>query len=448
MSTIKFPDDFKWGAATASYQIEGAWNEDGKGESVWDTLSHSGIIMNGDTGDVACDHYHLYKEDVALMKEMGLDTYRFSLSWPRLIPEGTGAPNPKGIEFYNSLIDELLKNDIEPIITLYHWDYPKALRTRGGWPKRESVDWFVGYAKFCFENFGDRVKSWITFNEPWVDAFVSEFMIGKPSVKGMTRAVQISHHYILSHARSVAAYKEMGQDGEIGITLNLVPIYPNSDSEADAEAAKRYDGFYNRWFLDPAIKGEYPEDMIEFYKKKVGGPEIYPKDMEIIKENPVDFLGVNYYSPSVIAATDNEPFFNFKTIENKDEGLWATNGKIEPNGLYDLLMRIDKDYHPPRLYITENGTSFGDETPVDGKVNDEGRLDYLKGHFAAARRAIDDGVNLSRFYVWSLLDNFEWIFGYGRRFGIIYVDFKTQERIWKDSALWYKNVIRDNGFEE
>jgi len=213
-------------------------------------------------------------------------------------------------------------------------------------------------------------------------------------------------------------------------------------------SVKLYDGFYNRWFLDPTIKGEYPADMIEFYKDKIGGPDIYPEDLEIIKANPVDFLGVNYYSPCIIGATDKEPFFNLKTIENKDEGLWATNGQVEPNGLYDLLMRIHNDYQPPRLYITENGTSFGDESPTDGKLNDQGRLDYLKGHFAAAKRAIDDGVNLSRYYVWSLLDNFEWIFGYSRRFGIIYVDFKTQERIWKDSALWYKQVTRDNGFEE
>jgi beta-glucosidase len=444
---VSFPKDFLWGAATAAYQIEGAWNEDGKGESVWDAYCHTpGIVMNGDTGDVAIDHYHRYREDVAIMKEMGFQGYRFSVSWPRIIPEGTGDVNQKGLDFYNNLIDELLDARIEPTITLYHWDFPKVLSDRGGWLDRSSAEWFTEYAKVCFQNFGDRVKHWITFNEPWVDAYALVFMLGKPTREGMVRATRISHHYMLSHAKTVEAYRKLGQGGKIGITLNLSPVYPSTESTRDREAVQRFDGFMNRWFLDPALKGAYPEDMLTFYREKLDAPDIQQGDMELINNNPSDFLGVNYYSRSIVQSSDQESVLELEVVENRDES-WATNGEVFPQGLYDLLIRLDRDYDHPLMYITENGASFGGDDLVDGKIKDDRRRSYLEGHFEAASKAISQGVNLQRYYVWSLFDNFEWIFGYGRRFGLIYVNYETQERIWKDSAFWYKEVIKNNGFD-
>ncbi len=435
-----------WGVATAAYQIEGAWNEDGKGESVWDAYCHNtDIVLNGDTGDVACDHYHRYKEDVAIMKEMGLHSYRFSISWPRVIPEGSGAVNRKGIDFYSKLVDELIGAGIEPIITLYHWDFPKVLSDRGGWKNRESVDWFADYAEVCFKALGDRAKHWITFNEPWVDAYAPVFMLGKPSIEGMARATGISHHYMLSHAKAIEAYRKLDQGGKIGITLNLAPAYPETESAEDKAAAQRFDGFLNRWFLDPTMKGAYPEDMLAIYREKLDAPDIRAGDMELIKNNPSDFLGVNYYSRNIVKNSEKVPVLGLEIVENRDD-TWATNGEVYPQGLYDLLIRLDKDYNHPLLYVTENGASFGGDEIVDGKVNDDRRRDYLAGHFEAAARAISDGIDLQRYYVWSLLDNFEWVFGYSRRFGLIYVDFETRERIWKDSALWYKDVIKNNGF--
>lgn len=443
---FKFPDGFVWGTATSSYQIEGAWNEDGKGESVWDAISHMGnVVMNGETGDVAIDHYHRYKGDVAIMKEMGLQSYRFSIAWPRVLPDGTGDINKKGIEFYNNLIDELWKADIEPIITLYHWDYPKVLSDKGGWRLRESTDWFAEYSQTCFEAFGDRVSQWTTFNEPWVDAYARVFMVGRPTIEGMATATKVSHHYMLSHAKAVRAFREICPDGTIGITCNLAPAYPCTDSEEDNAAARRHDGFLNRWFIDPAMKGEYPEDMLAYYKDKLDAPHIEAGDMELIKANPVDYLGVNYYAPARIRASEKEPVLGLVRVEDRDE-TWATNGEVYPKGLYDLLVRLDKDYGHPVLFITENGTSFGDEELVDGKNHDDRRIDYLKGHLEMVHKAISEGVDLRRYYQWSMFDNFEWIFGYGRRFGIIYVDFETQGRIWKDSAHWYKGVIKNNGF--
>jgi beta-glucosidase len=446
MGKIIFPDGFIWGAATAAYQIEGAWSEDGKGESVWDMISHTpGLVENGDTGDVAMDHYHRYKDDVALMKEMGLMSYRFSLSWPRILPGGTGAVNSKGVDFYSSLIDELLKSEIEPIITLYHWDFPMALHEKGGWKERASASWFAEYADVCFKAFGDRVKHWITFNEPWVDAYAVGFMVGTPSLSGAATSTAVSHHYMLSHARAVEAYRSRFSDGEIGITLDLTPAYPVTDSPEDRAAAHRYDGFKNRWFLDPVMKGAYPEDMLAYYQEKLNAPDIQTGDMELIKGNPPDFLGINYYTRAMVYADESEAVLGLRVRNNRDE-TWATNGEVFPRGLYDVLLRVDRDYGHPAIYITENGTSFGDETVEGGRIADPRRRGYLESHFKAARDALSHGVDLQRYYVWSIFDNFEWIFGYGRRFGLVYIDFDTQDRIWKDSARWYKDVIKNNGF--
>lgn len=441
-----FPKGFMWGAATSSYQIEGAWDEDGKGESVWDFYCHElKLAKDGDTGDVSIDHYHRYREDVKIMKELGLRTYRFSICWPRVIPAGIGEVNQKGIAFYNSLVDELLDAGIEPVICLYHWDYPKALMDKGGWSGRESVDWFVDYAEVCFQAFGDRVKNWLTLNEPWVDAYAAQFMLGKPSIKGMTRATSAAHHYNVCSAKAIRSFREMVPGGKVGVALNLSPVYPDTDSDEDLAAVKRYDGFVNRWFLDPMVKGEYPEDMLAFYQDRFGVPDIIAEDMEVIKNNPMDFIGVNYYSRRVVKASDQEPVLDVEPVENKDD-TWATNGEVYPDGLHDLLVRLDQDYGHPVLWITENGASFGDDEIIDGKIPDTRRQDYLLRHFQAAHRAISQGANLQRYYVWSVFDNFEWVFGYSRRFGIIHVDYETQKRTWKDSARWYQGVIKNNGF--
>ncbi len=447
MNKIIFPSDFKWGAATASYQIEGAWNEDGKTPSVWDTISHRpGLVLNGDTGDVAMDHYHRYKEDIALLKQLGLQTYRFSLAWARILPNGIGEINTKGITFYNNLIDTLLTADIEPTITLYHWDFPQVLADQGGWENRKSVEWFAEYARVCFKAFGDRVRQWITFNEPWVDAFADAFTLRKPTEKRLKRGITKSHHYLLSHAKAIEIFRSLSLEGKIGITLSLSPAYAATDSQEDREASTVFDGFVNRWFLDPAIKGFYPTDILKRYQDTLQVPDIQPGDMKLIKDNPVDFLGVNYYSRSVIRYAPDTVVLNLEVVEHRDE-TWATNGEVFPEGLYELLVRLDQDYQRPLLYITENGASFGDEDLIEGKVHDEYRIHYLESHLQAAHRAINQGVNLKRFYVWSCFDNFEWIFGYSRRFGLIYVDFKSQERAWKDSAFWFQTVISNNGFE-
>jgi len=446
MNKIEFPKDFLWGAATAAYQIEGAWNEDGRGESVWDTLSHTpGIIQNGDTGDVAIDHYHRYQEDVAIMKAVGLQTYRFSISWPRVLPHGSGQTNQKGVDFYNRLIDELLANGIEPIITLYHWDFPQKLADKGGWQKRASADWFAEYAKLCFTSFGDRVADWITFNEPWVDAYAAVFMLGKPTVDNMARANRKSHHYMLSHAKAIEIFRDLVPKGRIGITLSLSPGYAETDTQKDLAATNRFDGFKNRWFLDPSLKGAYPEDMLAWYREKQIAPDIREGDLDLLKNNPQDFLGVNYYSRTIVRASGDEPVLELEKVEKRDE-TWATNGEVYPEGLVDLLVRLDRDYDHPLLFITENGASFGDEEIVELRIDDPGRQTYLAQHFEAASRAISKGVNLKRYYVWSLFDNFEWIFGYSRRFGLVYVDYNTQKRTWKQSAFWYQQVIQENGF--
>lgn len=449
MSKITFPKDFLWGVATASYQIEGAWKEDGKGESIWDRFSHiPKKVANGDTGDVACDHYHLYPEDVKLLKELGVKTYRLSISWPRIFPEGKGQPNEKGMEFYKNLIKLLVENDIKPAVTLYHWDLPQKLQDIGGWANREVVDYYEQYARYVFKELGDLVPIWITHNEPWVVSFIGNWE-GRhaPGITDFSTALQVSHHLLLSHGKAVRAYREMGFEGEIGITLNLVPVYPDpsSHNEEDAAAAIRRDGFQNRWFLDPVFKGRYPADMINWYSKKVVVPVITQEDLDIIS-TPVDFLGINYYMPGYIKADpDAWPLELKHVFTGKDRT--AMGWEIYPEGLYDLLVRLHKDYNGIKIMVTENGAAFNDIVNREGKVEDDNRLDFLYKHFIQAYRAIQDGVNLTGYYVWSFMDNFEWAEGYAKRFGITYVDYKTQKRIIKKSGHWYKEVIKNNGFE-
>ena len=452
MKEISFPDGFIWGAATASYQIEGAWNEDGKGESVWDHVSHkTKLVQNRETGDIACDHYHRYKEDVNIMKEIGLNSYRFSVSWPRIFPSGKDKINPKGVEFYDNLIDELLQNGIEPMITLYHWDLPLSLQTIGGWESRDVVDAYVEYAKFMFDHYGDRVKNWITFNEPlvftiWFYSF--GLYHGKTNARG---GIIASINVNAAHAKAIAAYRRSrNPDGHIGISLNLSYIYPESNSELDSKAAKYVDGRDNRWFLDPIVKASYPSDILENLKERYNIPPILKEDLILLEDNPIDFLGINNYSCTrVRAKRPEDTMFSRKLImREKIEGKQYSemDWEVCPEGFYDLLVRVDKDYGHPLIYITENGMACKDTKFEDGIVQDDDRINYLKLYLEAAHQAINDGVNLRGYFVWSLIDNFEWTSGYSKKFGLIQVNYDTQERIWKKSALWYRDMIKKNGF--
>jgi len=445
---VKFPKDFTWGVATSSYQIEGAVNEDGRTPSIWDTFSKTeGKTYQGHTGDVACDHYHRYKEDVEIMKEIGVKAYRFSIAWPRIFPE-EGKYNPKGMDFYKRLVDELLKRDIMPVATIYHWDLPQwAYEKNGGWLNRESVKWYVEYASKLFEKLGDVIPLWITHNEPWCSSILS-YGIGEhaPGHKDWREALIAAHHISLSHGEAVKVFRDMNLKGaQIGITLNLTPAYPASEKEEDKLAAQYADGFANRWFLDPIFKGNYPEDMMELYSKIIGEFDfIKGGDLETISV-PIDFLGVNYYTRSIVKYNEDSMLKaeNVPGLGKRTEMGW----EISPEPLYDLLKRIDREYTKLPMYITENGAAFKDEVTEDGRVHDYERIEYIKEHLKAIARFIEEGGNLKGYFVWSLLDNFEWAHGYSKRFGIVYVDYETQKRILKDSAWWYKEVIQKNSIE-
>jgi beta-glucosidase len=440
-----FPKDFLWGAATASYQIEGASTEGGRGASIWDVFSDTpGKVHNGDNGDVACDHYHRYVADVGLMADLGLQAYRFSIAWPRILPNGTGDVNQVGLDFYDKLVDELLKKNITPYITLYHWDLPQALQDKGGWANRATVDAFVNYAEIVARRLGDRVNNWITHNEPWVVAFLgNEIGIHAPGIKDLSTATQVAHNLLVSHGLAVRALRSCLQpEAQIGITLNLGYYDGASDSEADQAAARRGDGYNNRWFLDPLFKGMYPEDMWQIFEGH--HPTIADGDFHLIT-TPIDFLGINYYNRTVLADDSYGNLLKGKQVFPEAE-YTEMNWEVYPEGLYKLLTLVQNTYNPAALYITENGAAYVDEISADGHVHDERRTAYLQGHFEAAHRAIADGAKLRGYFVWSLMDNFEWAFGYSKRFGITFVDYATQKRTLKDSALWYRQVIQANGF--
>jgi len=444
MSTIaSFPADFIWGVATAAYQIEGAWDEDGKGESIWDRFSHTpGKIAHGDTGDVACDHYHRWREDVALMKELGLHAYRFSISWPRLLPEGRGRVNAAGLDFYSRLVDALLEAEIEPFITLYHWDLPQALQDRGGWPERATAEAFVEYADLVTRKLGDRVKHWITLNEPFVSAFVG-YLEGRhaPGHSDLDEALAAAHHLLLAHGWAVPTIRRNSPGAQVGIALNLSGQTPASPIAADRAAAWQQDGMVNRWFLDPLSARGYPADIVQHYGNPMDFMQV--DDLEAIAA-PLDFLGVNYYTrgivrSSVVTEAENAPRTVFPNPDRTEMG-W----EVYPEGLYEILGRLHFDYQFPALYVTENGAAYPDQIGPNGQVDDPLRVVFLKGHLAAAARAIEAGVPLRGYFVWSLMDNFEWAHGYSKRFGLIYVDYQTQQRVLKTSAHWYRRVIAAN----
>jgi len=439
-SQTVFPRGFVWGAATSSYQIEGAWNEDGKGESIWDRFSHTpGKIANGDTGDVACDHYHRWREDVALMRELGLRAYRFSISWPRLLPEGYGRVNAPGLDFYNRLVDALLDAGITPFVTLYHWDLPQALQDRGGWPARATAEAFVEYADLASRSLGDRVKHWMPLNEPYISAFVG-YLEGRhaPGHADMDEALAAAHHLLLAHGWAVPVIRRNAPGAQIGIALNLTAVVPASPSPADAEAARLRDGIINRWFLDPLAGRGYPADVVRHFGRSMSF--VQGGDLKSIAA-PLDFLGVNYYARTIVRSdavpeSQNEPPTVLPNAERTYMG-W----EVCPEGLYELLIRLRRDYTFSALYITENGAAYDDRVGPDGRVEDARRIAYLKRHLLAAGRALAEGVPLRGYFVWSLLDNFEWAHGYSPRFGLVYVDYATQRRIPKSSAYWYRGVM-------
>lgn len=441
-----FPDTFTWGTATASYQIEGGAHEEGRGESIWDRFARQpGKVYKQQNGEIACDHFHRYPEDVELMADLGISSYRFSFAWPRLFPE-EGKFNSEGLAFYTRLLDELDAKGITPAATIYHWDLPTWLQDKGGWTNRETVDQFVTYAKTLFDAFGSRIQSWITHNEPWCAAFLGyAFGVHAPGHTDWNEALIASHHLLLSHGKVVELYRSMGLAGEIGITLNLSPTIPASEAVEDVAAAERSDGFANRWFLDPIFKGRYPEDMVTLYKNRFG-PLSFMKegDLDTISA-PIDFLGINYYSHNIVENDEKNDILGAGVI-SETENVTDMGWGIHPESLYDLLTRIKSDYTDIPLYITENGAAFPDVWK-DGKIEDHARIKYLHDHFAAAHRFIEEGGNLQGYYVWSLMDNYEWSFGYSKRFGIIYVDYETLERTPKESYKWYQKVIKENGIE-
>ncbi len=446
MKTLAFPKNFTWGVATSAYQIEGAWNEDGRGVSIWDTFSHTkGRIVNDENGDVAADHYRRWKDDFALMSELGVKAYRFSTAWPRILPAGTGAVNKKGLDFYDRIVDEALKRKIEPYVCLFHWDLPQALQDQGGWPKREITEHFAEYARVVAGRLGDRVKVWLTHNEPWVAAFIGYFLGDHaPGKKDIGAAVKALHHLLLSHGLAAEAIRaEAKQPVKVGLTLNLNPVHPATDSKKDKEAAKRVDMFMNRIVLDPLLKGTSPIQEAAIANLLVG-KVIHDGDLAKIRQ--LDLLGVNYYSRTVMKHSNKIPVVNVEQVYpegNEYSGMW----EIYPEGMYETL-KLVWDYKPTcELMVTENGVPVPDGVDFDGRVRDERRIRYLRNHLAQVHRAIEDGIPVKGYFHWSLMDNFEWSLGYGPRFGLVYVDWKTQKRIVKDSGRWFAKAIAENAVE-
>jgi beta-glucosidase len=445
MARIPFPEGFEWGAATASYQIEGAAFEDGKGLSIWDVFSHQpGKVLNGENGDVACDHYHRYPDDVALMKALGLSTYRLSVSWPRVLPFGFGTPNEKGLDFYSRLVDTLLAAGIRPCVTLYHWDLPQALQDLGGWANRDTAAHFADYGTLMFERLGDRVERWITHNEPIVTSMMGHRVgLLAPGIRDLAITARVVHHLLLSHGLAVQRSRETGRRLEIGITNANRWLEPADDRPETAEATERARDFDTRLFHGPVYGRGYPPAVMDYYESNGAPFPVEDRDLETIAA-PTDFLGVNLYSRSRILPDahrgvgfrDAEP-----TLPLTDMGYEAA-----PYALGEFLRFVSKEYGGPRIYVTENGVC-DNTAPKDGVVDDGPRTELLRGFLESLAGAIGDGVDVRAYYVWSLLDNFEWALGYSRRFGIVWVDYETQERIPKRSAEFFSEVIRRNAVE-
>jgi beta-glucosidase len=436
-----FPAGFVWGAATAAFQIEGATREDGRGESIWDRFaSIPGNILTGETGDPACDSYHRYHDDIAVMQALGVNGYRFSTAWPRIVPDGDGSINTPGLDYYDRLVDALLAAQITPFITLYHWDLPQALQDRGGWGNRATIEAFVRYADAVVSRLGDRVVHWMTHNEPWCISMLSHHLgAHAPGLRDRKLALQVAHNVLVSHGQAVPVIRDRCAAAQVGIVLNLYPAYPVTDSEADQRATRMYNEKFNLWFVDPVAGRGYPEDAWREYGADV--PDILPGDMETIRV-PIDMLGVNYYSWHLCHDRDNS---QGRKIINRPNpvNMMARGWQIVPHALKDLLTWLHTDYAFPALYITENGACF-DDVVWQGAVHDLARLDYLRQHLEVLPGLIEAGVPLKGYFYWSLLDNFEWAMGTRDRFGLAYTDFATQRRFLKDSGHWYGRVTRAN----
>jgi len=449
---LRFPDGFLWATATATVQVDGAANEGGKGESIWDRFASApGHIEDHSTPAVTCDHYHRYGDDLALMASLGLRNYRFSISWPRLIPDGDGAVNPAGLDFYDRLIDAMLEKGVRPFATLFHWDLPQRLEEKGGFASRATVEAYLRYVEVVVRRLGDRVKDWMTHNEPWVFAFCGHlYGVHAPGLKDLRTALKVAHNILVSHGRAVPVIRAGCPGARVGIVQNLEWIEPASDRVEDQAAATRWDGAFNRWFLDPMFGRGYPKDLLAWYGAAAPRPEA--GDMEAMAA-PVDFLGVNYYTRRLIAhdptlrETAERAFLSARQIywpfvPRPDFDEW----EVAPEGLYKTLLRVQRAYSPASLYVTENGTSFPDQPGPDGAVHDLFRIRYLARHAAAIHQAISDGANVRGYFVWSFMDNWEWPFGFTKRFGLIHVDYRNQKRTLKDSGQWYSRAVRENGF--
>jgi beta-glucosidase len=458
----RFPEGFLWGASTAAYQIEGAATKDGRTPSIWDTFSEKpGRVTGGHTGHVAADHYHRYRDDVALMKRLGLGAYRFSVSWPRVQPAGAGPANPAGLDFYRRLVDELLDNDIEPWLTLYHWDLPQPLEDAGGWPARDTAGRFAEYAAMMHRALGDRVRYWTTLNEPWCSAFLG-YGSGDhaPGRRDPASAVRAAHHLLLGHGLAADAIRAGSAPAEVAITLNLYAISAASARPEDQDAARRVDGLGNRFFLDPVLLGRYPADVVNDLAPVTDFGHVRDGDLETTSR-PLSALGINYYSRHVLAAPQPGPdgridwrsggeataYPGSERVQFVKRGVPVTamDWEIDAPGLSEVLQRVARDYPVVPLYITENGAAFHDEVGPDGTVHDPERRAYFDAHLRACHDAIGKGVPLCGYFAWSLLDNYEWAWGYTRRFGLVYVDYHTQTRTPKASAQWYSDVIARHG---
>lgn len=449
MAKLIFPKDFMWGASASSFQIEGAWNADGKGESVWDRFCHiPGNILNNDTGDIACDYYHRYEQDAEIMGKLKLHTQRISISWPRIFPGGTGELNQKGLDFYRRAVDAMLENGVSPFIMLYHWDLPQKLQDKGGWMNRDTAKYLADMSEEIYRLFPEQVPYWGTILEPQINAYHG-YWDGKhaPGIRDFSASLEAAHNLLRAHGMMVQAFRASGAKGEIGITNYLPSHYPLSDSPQDIAARDRWDGTWNRWFLDAIYKGAYPNDMLQWYLKQgITLPEIQPGDMELIS-TPSDFFGLNYYYSYFVGEGDERWPIQIRSEKPRDRQYTAMNWPVCPDGFYDTIMRCWRDYGI-KLIITENGAAFDDKLSSDGKVHDKQRIDFLRAHIGAMHKAIADGADVRGYMVWSSFDNFEWALGYERRFGLTYVDYETQRRTIKDSGEWYARLIANNGFDE
>jgi len=441
---LRFPADFVFGAATAAYQIEGSTTADGRGESIWDRFCATpGKVENGDTGDPACEHYVRWEEDLDLMRSLGLGGYRFSIAWPRIQPNGRGPANRKGLDFYRRLAGGLQERGITPLATLYHWDLPQALEDGGGWASRDVVERFAEYAQLVFDGLGDSVQNWITHNEPWVTSFLGyAYGVKAPGVTSWPRAIAAAHHALLAHGAAVRAFREGGRDGRIGITLDLTIAEPASDSAEDRAAAERLHSHHNRWFLEPVFRGAYPEDTVELYELSFGPLDVVKDDDLALISQPIDFLGVNFYRPNLVAHDPSRPPLELREADRPGPHT-AMNWPIVPAALTQLLLRLQHECNGTPLVITENGAAFADELDGGEVVEDPERRAYLQEHIQAVARAIAQGADVRGYYAWSLLDNFEWEHGYSQRFGLVYVDYPSQRRVLKRSALWYRDLIAE-----